>query len=125
MCLLQLKVITAQISWVTWRSSPDVFSDGADANLTCLRFGGGFEMMKDGGDIDGIWTLLGSSMWYVPWHASVVYVSCNRLQHLWRCGTRPIRGASSHRNNGKEVPTCAFPSILQRTGPRAVTDGRK
>ena len=37
------------------------------ANLICLRFGGSFEMMKAGGDVDGVWTLFGSSMWYVTW----------------------------------------------------------
>jgi hypothetical protein len=42
-----------------------------DAYLTCLSFGGGFEMMKDGRDIDGIWTLLESGIWYVPRESSL------------------------------------------------------
>jgi hypothetical protein len=45
------------------------FSDGVDAYLTYLSFGGGFEMMKDGRDVDGIWTLLESGVWYVPTRA--------------------------------------------------------
>lgn len=97
----------------------------SNANLSCLRFGGGFEMMKAGGDVDGIWTLFGSGMWYVPWHASVIYMSCNYLQHLRRCGTNPIRSAATHCNYEKEDSACAFPRILQRTSPQAVTDGRK
>jgi hypothetical protein len=52
-------------------------------------------------------------------------VICNCLQHIWRCGAHTICRAPSHRNYGKEIPTCAFPRFLQRTGPRAVTDGRK
>ena len=44
---------------------PQYFSDGADANSVCLRFGGGFELMKAGRDVDGVWTLIESAIWYV------------------------------------------------------------
>jgi hypothetical protein len=65
----KLRVIIAQILWVTWRSSLSDLSGGADAYLTRLSFGGGFEMMKDGRDVDGLWTLLESGIWYVPTRA--------------------------------------------------------
>ena len=35
----------------------------ADINLP--SFGGGFELMKAGGDNDGIWTLIGSHLRYI------------------------------------------------------------
>ncbi len=70
-------VITAQISWVTWRLSPNRFSNAADADSTSLSFGGGFEIMKAGRDIDGLWTLLESGIWYVPTRVqSVCHVTC-------------------------------------------------
>ncbi|KAN0137404.1 Cytochrome P450 [Lactarius tabidus] len=43
------------ISWVAWRLSPNHFSESADPDPTCLRFGGGFEIMKAGRDVDGLW----------------------------------------------------------------------
>ena len=36
--------------------------DDQDTDSSLSRFGGGFELMKDGGDKDGIWTLLESSL---------------------------------------------------------------
>ena len=42
------------------------FSIGVVADSACLRFGGGFELMKVGRDTDGFWTLIESSLWYVP-----------------------------------------------------------
>ena len=33
-------------------------SDGVGPDLACLRFGVGFEMMKAGRDVDGLWTHL-------------------------------------------------------------------
>jgi hypothetical protein len=59
------------------------------------------------------------------YHVSLVYLSHNCLQHLWRCGAYTLRRTSSHRNYGQEIPTCAFPNILQGTGPQEITDGRK
>ena len=43
---------------------PQYFSDGVDANFVYLRFGGGFELMKAGRDVDGVWTLIESAVWY-------------------------------------------------------------
>jgi hypothetical protein len=42
--------------------------------LGSSSFGGGFELMKAGGDKEGIWTLMGSGMRYVIVH-STLYVS--------------------------------------------------
>ena len=53
------------------------FSDGNGADLPCLRFGGGFELMKAGGDTDGLWTNLEFGIGYVPMNA--VRISCNCL----------------------------------------------
>ena len=44
---------------------PQYFSDGADVHSVCLRFGGGFELMKAGRDVDGVWTLIESAVMYV------------------------------------------------------------
>ena len=41
------------------------FSIGVAVDSACLRFGGGFELMKVGRDTDGFWTLIESSLWYV------------------------------------------------------------
>ena len=41
------------------------FSIGVVADSACLRFGGGFELMKVGRDNDGFWTLIESDLWYV------------------------------------------------------------
>ena len=41
------------------------FSIGVVVDSACLRFGGGFELMKVGRDTDGFWTLIESSLWYV------------------------------------------------------------
>ena len=38
--------------------SPYHLFDSADPELACLRFGGGFEIMKAGRDVDGLWTHL-------------------------------------------------------------------
>lgn len=42
--------------------------------LGSSSFGGGFELMKAGGDKEGIWTLMGSGMRYVIVQ-SILYVS--------------------------------------------------
>ena len=42
--------------------------------LGLSSFGGGFELMKAGGDKEGIWALMGSGMQYVTLH-STLYVS--------------------------------------------------
>ncbi|KAH8990973.1 hypothetical protein EDB92DRAFT_1862315 [Lactarius akahatsu] len=42
-----------------------------------MAFGGGFEIMKAGRDIDGVWTHLESGMWYV--HTRVLSVCSNLL----------------------------------------------
>ena len=41
------------------------FSIGVAVDSACLRFGGGFELMKVGRDTDGFWTLIESSLRYV------------------------------------------------------------
>ena len=41
------------------------FSIGVVVDSACLRFGGGFELMKVGRDTDGFWTLIESSLRYV------------------------------------------------------------
>ena len=41
------------------------FSIGVVADSACLRFGGGFELMKDGRDTNGFWTLIESGLWCV------------------------------------------------------------
>ncbi|KAI9466330.1 high nitrogen upregulated cytochrome P450 monooxygenase 2 [Lactarius psammicola] len=42
-----------------------------------IAFGGGFEIMKAGRDIDGLWTLLESGVWYVPTQVpSLCHVTC-------------------------------------------------
>ena len=48
---------------MTWRAS-QYFSNGAGADSAYLRFGGGFELMRAGRDVDGVWTLIESTVWY-------------------------------------------------------------
>jgi hypothetical protein len=79
--------------------------------------------MKAGRDVDGFWTLLISSIWYVP--TRVQSVCDNLSQGLCRGVAHSMDYPPSPRNREQGVRTCACPSILHRTHPRAVADGRK
>ena len=50
------------------------FSIGVAVDSACLRFGGGFELMKVGRDTDGFWTLIESSLWYVSTEVQFVRI---------------------------------------------------
>ena len=107
---LRRQVITVQISWATWRSSPNRFSDGADADQGFLRFCGGFSSNP----LLGTFTLE-YSLYVVTWA-----VLCRFLH-----GALTIRCTSSRRHCTTEVPACTLTRILLRTGLRSAADGRK
>jgi hypothetical protein len=81
--------------------------------------------MKAGRDVDGFWTLLESSMWYVP---TRVQSGCDNLSH-WQGLCRLVAHSMGYPPSPfyleKKLHSSACSTIWQRTDPRAVADGRK
>jgi hypothetical protein len=78
--------------------------------------------MNAGRDVDGFWTLLESSLWYVPLECSLYVITCPQV--LCRRVAHSMGYLPSPFNLEKELHNSAFPAIFQRTDPRAVADGR-
>lgn len=64
-------------SWAIWRELLLVFSVNSGFNLFCFhRFGGGFELMRDGQDKIGVWTIIEESSEHVS-------LSSSELVHVY------------------------------------------
>ena len=78
--------------------------------LLLSSFGGGFELMKAGGDEDGIWALLESAVLCVS-ALSLPFSSDSLPQFLCHHGTRPIRPAYFVHSHRKEWGVSAIPGV--------------
>ncbi|KAH9167157.1 high nitrogen upregulated cytochrome P450 monooxygenase 2 [Lactarius sanguifluus] len=121
------------------------FNDAVDADSTHLSFGGGFEMMKAGRDVDGLWTLLESGvrtsaiLSHVPYIFPILFTIMGerggpvrfrefckeRVLERLRMGAKGLRKDLFYFLSGEELPESERPSPIDVTkdGQLAIVAG--